>query len=296
MSTLSDNLVSLPQGGLRSLLRQLGSEEDQFGNPSATKTGRIALKEQTQDKEGAIYLNAGRIYAVTFTNFTPPIASRLYTGGYLNKEQYEYLSQFPSEEVGALALQHGYVIKDILDNINRQMILSSLTYLYSWNKALWTWEANETFHNFTIPSLETLLLLAATDERIGQWDALARNFPQVTKAHAIPCPGLDWNNRTMVDSSPEMNRLSNLTDGTTSIAKIATICGFTRFEIAARLAKAIVDGILVVDDPDSPQKGNAIENSLSQMELNEAMMAVDVAKAAVSSAERHLRDIQTRLS
>ena len=283
----------LPSGGLRTLLRQFGSE-DRFGNPAQAKTGRILLKA-SKDKEGAIYLNNGCIYAVTFTNFIPPIASRLYSGGFINEDQYRYLNQFPSEQVGDLVVEHNYTTKQTVDNINRQMILSSLTYLYTWKEAEWIWEDDATSHNFTIPSLETMLLLSATDERMGQWEAIARNFPQVTKANAIPMPGSDWDNRAKIDPSPEMLRISNMIDGATSVAKIANVCGFTRFEIAARLAKAMTDGILIIPDPDGNDKEVAPTSAKDQAELNEALIAVDVARASLMVAEKRLNEIQFRL-
>ena len=283
----------LPSGGLRALLRQFGSE-DRFGNPAQAKTGRILL-QTPQDKEGAIYINKGCIYAVTFTNFVPPIASRLYSGGFINEEQYRYLAQFPSEQVGELVVTHKYTNKEILDNINRQMILSSLIYLYAWKDARWIWEDDAVFTDFTIPSLETMLLLAATDERMGQWEALSRNFPQVIKANAIPLPGPDWDQKERIDSSPEMSRITSMIDGVNSVAKIANVCGFTRFEIAGRLAKATADGILSIPDPEGKDKEALPMNEQDQVELNKALLAVDLARANLFSAEKSLEEIQFRL-
>ena len=290
---LSNGYQPLPSGGLRTLLRKFGSE-DRFGNPAEAKTGRIFIKTP-QDKEGSIYLNSGCICSVTFTNFTPPIASRLYSGGFITEEQYKYLSPFPSDQVENLVIEHNYTTKQIIDNINRQMILSSLTYLYGWKEADWIWENNVVSNKFLIPSLETMLLLAATDERMGQWEALARNFPQVTKAKAIPQPGSDWNQREKIDSSPEMRRISNMIDGSTNIAKIANICGFTRFEIAARLAKAIADSILIIPDPDGNNETSAPANLKDQAELDEAQLAVDTARAVLILNEKRLNEIQFRL-
>ena len=297
------NLAQLPSGGLRKLLRTI-EEGSSFKNVTSEKAGRIYLHhEVAKDKNtsivsGSVYFRKGNIYAVTYEGFIPPIATRLYTGGFIKEEVYQYLSQLEANKVGFEAIKNGYISQDILDSINRQMVLSSLTYLYGWEKAYWQWDSNETFDGFKIPELPIDLLLASADERMGQWEALNRKFPQVTKPNAVPFPGPDWADRKVIDPSPEMERLSTLVaEGNMTISKIATVCGFTRFEIAAKLAKAVIDGILVVSDPDMLKSGkvSSLEGLKLQSAYEIAKRDLEMARVNFISAENYFNEIRAKM-
>lgn len=306
MQELPVQSTLLPDGGLRALIRQLGAP-DEFGNPPIPRTGKIALRDSTEHREGAVYLRSGRIYAASLQGFIPPITLRLLSGGMLNDEQFLALQKYKPEEVGPQAVSHGFVTSDAIDDINRQMILSTLTHMYTWRTAEWHWIEGEETSSFTISALDTLLIISATDERDGQWNALTRNYPQVTKGNAIPSPGPDWNTHVGEATSPEINSILQYVDGTATIAQIAAVCGFARFEIAARLAKAIADGILIVTDPDAPKRENddeiflidelAIEQGLSpvQAEIAEATRGVEHARLTLEQAEARLARAQAKL-
>lgn len=278
----------LPHGGLRALLRRLGSP-DQFGNPAPAITGRIVLTDEPRQREGSVWLRSGRVYAISFTGFVPPIATRLMSGGMLTHEQYQYLLTLPAEQCGPECVRLGYAAPDVVEDVNRQMMLSSLTHLYGWSDSLWTWRDGEETPDFVVPGLETNLVVAAADERIGQWDTLARNFPQIVKSHAVPLPGPDWGDKTGERTTPEMAAILRMVDGTTSVSRIANACGFTRFEIAARLAKAIADGVLVIPDPDTGQVTETdFEPDPLTVEYEEAMREVETAQQALAEAQARL--------
>jgi hypothetical protein len=222
------------------------------------------------------------------------MATRLYTGGFLTEDQYQKLKAYPNKQVGPLAVKNGYVHQDTIDDINRQMILSSLTHLYGWVNATWLWEPDAFSENFTIPGLEIMLMVANADERIGQWDALARNFPQVTKPNVVLAPGLEWNLREQIDPSPEMRRIASFVDGKMNVSKIATYCGFTRFDIAARLAKAVTDGTIILLDMDQVVSGNN-SGIVESDELIQAEAKVDSIRVSLIQAEQNLEHIRTKL-
>lgn len=294
-------LEPLPVGGLRNLLRK-------FDNPESSRkfmldgTGRIALylyRNNTNDIEpqkGFVYFKNHKIYSITYEGFTPPIATRLLTGGFINEEIYLYLNQLDPMLVGDEAVKNNYVAPDSLDTINRQMMLSSLTYLYGWQDAFWRWEADEIFDGFQIPEISLHLILSSADERIGQWDALLRNFPQATKPDAIPCPGPEWDNREAIDPSPEMNRIAALVaSGKCPIAKIAMLCGFTRFEIADKLAKATSSGVITVMYPTGNGRESILERSQLLNEYNTAKLDLELAQSNLASAEFHFKEVEMKI-
>lgn len=294
----------LPDGGLRALIRRLGAPDD-FGNPPIPRTGKIALHDSTEKRSGAVYLRSGRIYAASLQGFVPPITLRLLSGGLLDDEQFQALQKFKPEDVGPQAVALDYVTSDVIEDINRQMMLSTLTHMYTWRTAEWHWVEGEETAAFTISALETSLIISATDERDGQWNALTRNYPQVTKGNAVPAPGPDWSTHVGEATSPEINSILQYVDGAATIGQIAAVCGFSRFEIAARLAKAIADGLLTVTDPEAAAKENDDEiflvdeegtNGLSpvQAEIAEATRAVEHARMVLEQAEARLARAQSK--
>jgi hypothetical protein len=301
--TLPTRPTALPVGGLRTLLRTF-SAPDEFGNPAPSITGRIFLHDPDEKRDGIVYLRAGRVYATDLAGFQPPIAMRMMSGGLLRNEQYKKLLALTPAEVGPAAVEAQYCTLDDIEDIHRQMILSSLTHMYKWHNATWLWEDGKTTNDFTIPGVETNLIVAASDERLGQWDALTRNYPEVTMSNAVPHPGPDWNSHAGESASPELISILQHVDGTNTVAKIAAICGFTRFEIGARLAKAIADGILLVINPDHiavaaddeillPDSGpRRPQTTRAQAELDAAERAVAEARAALTAAEARLTAAQ----
>ena len=288
MALLSSNLSPLSGGGLRALLSQLGSSDD-FGNPPPAYTGRIVVEENS--RSGWVYFRTGRIYAVGYAGFTPPIAVRLRSGGLVTSEQYDYLSSLAPQLVGIEAVSRNYVTLDSVEDINRQMMLSSLTFLYGWKDALWRWEEGSETNAFTVTGLEANLVISAADERISQWDTLVRNFPQVTNPKSVPFPGEEWHSTDTTLLTPDIASLLQYVNGETIIARIATACGFTRFEIAARLAKAISQGLISLADPDTGEKigqDYISETEKRAKEYANALRAFQIAERAYEVAKNNL--------
>jgi hypothetical protein len=291
---LSSNLSPLSGGGLRALLSKLGAP-DAFGNPPPAYTGRIVIEEK--ERSGWVYFRSGRIYAVGYAGFTPPIAVRLQAGGLITLEQYNYLKTLPPQLVGIEAVTRNYVAFDSVEDINRQMMLSSLTFLYGWKEALWRWEEGVETDSFIVTGLEANLVISAADERISQWDTLVRNFPQVTKSKAVPFPGEEWHSIETASLTPDMASLLQYVNGETSIARIATACGFTRFEIAARLAKAISQGLIFLSDPDTGEKVGKDymgETEKRAEEYKQALYAFQIAEKAYEVAKANLARLENK--
>lgn len=300
--TLPKTPVALAAGGLRTLLRAFGAS-DEFGNPAPAHTGCITVTDDSTNREGRLYLRAGRIYAASLTGFIPPVAVRLLSGGLLSAEAFAHLSSLEPSKVSEEAVKAGYCTADDVEDVHRQILLSTITHIYGWASATWVWADAQDTEDFTISPLETGLLATAADERVGQWNALTRNFLSTTKGDAVPLPGPGWSAKAGEATTPEIASILIHVNGKNNIAQIASACGFTRFEIAARLAKAIADTILVIPDPDGETTDTAGDWDEApagitsvQYELDEATAAVEQARAALAAAEARLARAQDSIT
>lgn len=238
----------LPNGGLRALIRELGSP-DEFGNPPAPITGEI--KVFGQQRNGSVFFRNGKIYSAELEKFTPPIGLRLLSTGLITSVMYNELANLNSSEVGNYAIAHGFVDEDIIEDIHRQMLFSTLTHMYEWRTAEWVWIRGNKNDNYSISPLESRLAISATDERLAQWFALVQNHNAVTYGKSVPYPGADWESKVGDETTPEISAILQYVDGENTVSEIAAACGFARFEIASRMAKAIADGLIIVQNPNS---------------------------------------------
>lgn len=296
---MTTSLVStptpVPRGGIRYLIRSLGAT-DAFGNPAPDLTGRLHIINEDDNTEASIYLRAGKVYTADLSGYEPPVALRLLSGGHLTEAMYNHLESLMPEQVGPMAVYENYVQPHVVEDIHRQMLLATLTHLYGWKNAQWSWEDGVESYAFTVSGLETNLIITAADERIGQWETLARAYPEVTKGNSIPEPGPDWSNKAGESTTPEIASILQYVDGETTVAQIASVCGFARFEIAGRLAKAIADGLLIVRDPEEALISDDDEfllpattgNDLRHLEVAEAQRQVEIARQALAEAEERL--------
>lgn len=286
---LDGSRASLPAGGLRALLKELGSS-DEYGNPPLPITGEIKVFGKQRD--GNVHLKNGKVYAAQLENFTPPIALRLMSAGVLTEEMFAALAQLPPTEVSEAAVSNNFIDKDIVEDVHRQMLFSTLTHMYEWRDAEWVWVKGNQTKDYTITPLETRLTISATDERLAQWFALVHNHNAVTQGSAIVYPAEGWADKVGEESTPEINSILQYVDGINSVAQIASACGFARFEIASRLAKAVADGIVkVVSVKAIPNSTGSIESLLNDKneELLEAQEMVSKLKESLIDAEERLR-------
>lgn len=287
--------TALPAGGTRAVIRNIGAS-DAYGNPAPGKTGRIVIVNGVDNRQGYIYLRGGRVYAAGLTGFKPAVALRMRSGGLVGDEALAYLLTVDPGRVGAESIEKGLCTEEAVEDIHRQLLMSTITHLYGWHNATWFWEPGVTTDVYNIAPLEPGLLVTAADERIGQWDALTRYFLPVTKGHAVPQPGAQWAAKTGEETTPEIASILSHVNGINTITDIATNCGFTRFEIGARLAKAIADGVLVILDPDGAQevdaRSDALDNEANidplQLELEDAEAMLVQARATLLAAEARL--------
>lgn len=292
----------LPKGGVRSILKDMGAP-DQYGNPAPSYTGCITVKEAETGKIGKIFLRAGRVYAASLAGFVPPVITRMMSAGLIDQKIFEYLTSLPANEVNKKAVEKKYCTEDQVEDINRQMLMSTITHMYGWDSGEWCWKESEDTTDYNISPLELRLLVTAADERLGQWTALSRNFLSTTKGNSIPIPGEEWINKAGESTTPEIAAILQHVDGKNTISKIATDCGFTRFEIAARLAKAIADGILIIPDPDGEPQVDVEKDKMDvspelnplEYELHQAFASLEEAKENLKTAEERVLKAQAAL-
>lgn len=301
-TSLASSPTPVPRGGIRYLIRSLGAT-DAFGNPAPDLTGRLFVSHDDDGATASIYLRAGKVYTAELSGYVPPVALRLLSGGHLTEPMFNHLESLEPSKVGPTAVAEGYVPAHVVEDIHRQMLLATLTHLYGWKDAHWAWEEAVESDAFAVSGLETNLIITAADERIGQWETLARAYPEVTKGNAVPEPGPDWSAKAGESTTPEIASILQYVDGETTVAQIASVCGFARFEIAGRLAKAIADGLLIVRDPEeTPVTADdeiliqaATGDDLRHLEVAEAQRQVEIARQALADAEARLKRARSAL-
>lgn len=242
----------VPQGNIRRLIKNAFGP-DEFGNPGKEFTGRIVLKNDSTQINGFVYYQRGKVYAVHYDGFQPPVVRRLFAAGVLSKEQAEQYLAVPNESIEGQLVADNVVDKATLDDINHNMVLSSLLHIYDWGShTTWREEDGIVVTNFTISPLEPSLLVAATNEREGQWAAVQRAYPEVANRAAIP--HLTNSNISDIEDPVYASVLKNV-NGANTVGKLASLTGLTRFELAGRLAKAVADNVV-----EFPSVNTAIES------------------------------------
>jgi hypothetical protein len=239
---MTDEPVALPIGGVRTLIRDLGGDE----NPSAPPypyTGAIHLHLGDR-KKAALWLYDGVMYSAHLQGYDPPVALRLKTARLINEQQYQELLGLPSSDAGPEAVDRNWVPAYIVEELHREIMLATLSHLYDWDNAHWWWQEDETTELFVTSGLPLMLASAAVDERIGQWKAVTRAYPNIVKPKSVPHPGPVWGKRHLTMLSPELESVLNLVNGQFSIAEIAAACGLTRFEMARLLSQATAFGVI----------------------------------------------------
>lgn len=284
----SGDKAQLPKSGLRGLLKELGSP-DMYGNPPAPITGEIKVYGKTRN--GSIYLRNGRIYSAQLDEFVPPIARRLLSTGLISEVMYNAMAKLPPAEVASFALANEYVDEDVLEDIHRQMLFATLTHMYEWRDASWEWRRGAKSNSYTMYPLEISLTISATDERMAQWIALVHNQTSVTRGNSVVSPGEGWVLKAGEETTPEIASILRYVNGENTVADIALACGFSRFEIASRLAKAVADGLVLVSNPDLESSDTGSIESLlhtKEEEYEEAAELVRRLRESLAEAEERL--------
>jgi hypothetical protein len=284
----SGNRVKLPKSGLRGLLKELGSP-DAYGNPPAPITGEIKVFGKTRN--GSVFLKNGRIYSAQLDEFVPPIARRLLSTGLISEVMFNAMAKLPPSEVASFAIANEYVDEDVLEDIHRQMLFATLTHMYEWRDASWEWHRGAKSKSYTMYPLEISLAISATDERMAQWIALVHNHSYVTKGNSVVSPGEDWVLKAGEETTPEIASILRYVNSENTVADIALACGFSRFEIASRLAKAVADGLVLVTNPDLEDVSTGSIESLlhsREEEYQEAEELVLRLRESLAEAEERL--------
>ncbi|MHB0929271.1 MAG: hypothetical protein ACYC3W_10310 [Candidatus Nanopelagicales bacterium] len=193
-------------------------------------------------------------------------------------------------------MEQGFAERHVVDDINRSVLLAVITHVYGWKHATWVWVPNAESNEYVVTGLDASLAVTAADERIGQWEAIAFSYPAVTKGNAIPEPGPDWATHAGEGTTPEIATILRYVDGRNTVSQIAAVCGFARFEIAGRLAKAVADGILAVRDPNAKPSSPDDEFEVTSVTMRDVYQAeFEAAKQAVALAQQTLANAEARL-
>lgn len=296
------DLRPLPKGGVRALLSQLEEGNEPF-SPKETLTGRLTLvmrPDSDDSPTAALWLRSGMVYAASLSSFVPAEARRLRSAGCLGDDEFEALSGMPAQDIARYAQDSLGVSGSLIDELHRETLLSTTTHLFDWTEAHWAIERGPSTDAFTTSPMEVALLISAVEERIGQWSAVARNFPHAIQPAGVPKAGPGWAAKAGGEVTPELASLLMQVNGKRSIGQIAAACGFTRFEITRLLAAAISDQILVfAGQGDADRKDTDLGESLaaeearargpvSKSQLQAAEDAVVEARLALKAAEANL--------
>lgn len=233
----------LPEGGVRALLRELGSE-DEYNNPPYPWTGRIHLDDAATGRSADLWIHEGNMYAAHMSNYIPPIALRLRSAGCMDDDQYLQVADMLPSDVGPYVMENGWAAPIVVQEVHREIMLATVTHLYDWEFATWFFVEDDATGDYVTSGVPMLLVASAVDERIGQWRAVTRVHPHVVQPTAVPQPGPLWAEKAGDAVTPELATLLKYVDGYATIAQIAGACGFTRFEAARLLSQAAADGIL----------------------------------------------------
>lgn len=239
--TLPTEQQPLPEGGIRTLIRDLAAEHP-TGTPPITGCIRLTLGTRS----GELWIQNGYAYSAHLADYEPPVLRRLHSAGFISQEEYDELNTIDAYLAGPEAVARKWASAKALDAIHREVLLSVLSHLYEWEKATWNWVEGEKTEKFITTGIPIPLAIAACDERIGQWKAVTRAYPGVVQPKAIPQAGPDWAAKAGNEADPEMVALLSQVDGVNTVAQISTACGFTRFEVTRYLAKALADGVIVL--------------------------------------------------
>ena len=269
---MSDGKVhALPRGGVRALLSSLEAKGNHLVPKDAT--GRIEFRMDPGSEsspEASIWFKDGLIYSATLSSFTPPMALRVRSAGCLSDDEYRQVAPMEATAIGPYVIATYRVSPSLIEELNRELLLAVVSHLYDWHDASWRYIPKETTEAFTTSGMEPSLVVSAVDERIGQWRAVTRHHPQAVQPTTVPQAGPGWAAKAGGEVTPAMASLLSHVDGKRTIAKIASACGFTRFEITRLLAQAASDQILVF--PGAAQR-DARDTDLGQALVDEERRA-----------------------
>jgi hypothetical protein len=276
ITEMTEQETYLPSGGVRTLLREIGSMNE-YDNTFIPWTGVLVFTHPQTQKNAKIWMTDGAIYAAHMSGYTPSIALRLKSAGCLTNEEYETVAKLEPSQAGPNAVAELDIPPNIVEEIHREVMFATIAHLYDWMDATWHWEEGKTTTHYITTGVPVLLAASAVDERIGQWNAVVRTRPDVAHPNSVPQPGPAWDSAaTTHGATPEFFSVLKKVDGQTTVAQIASTCGFTRFEIAKLLAKASADGILVF--------GSKNQESIAEHETNSQGTRIPVPSSSMVSS------------
>lgn len=287
----------LPRGGVRALLSHLADSSG--GDVPDNATGRLVLvmkPGESGSPEASIWMRDGDVYAADLSSFTPPMALRLKSTGCLDDSEYAVIAKKPAADIGPYAIMKYGVSPSLVEELNREVLLATVSHLFDWNEATWQWRDGETTNSFTTSGMHPSLVVSAVDERIGQWRAVTRHYPHAVQPTSVPHAGPGWAAKTGGEVTPELASLLTYVDGRRTVAKIAGACGFTRFEITRLLAQAVADQILVFPGMNDRDRNDTDLAQAASDEARKARGGRAVTQEEVRAAEQKVAEARLALN
>lgn len=226
------------------------------GSAKKKFTGAVIVNSKDTSLTGRVYFYEGNIYAVQVDGFYPRIVARMAASGNIDLNREEHLRQhfggnILDPEIGAYAVQQGWLAVDELSALHQEYLLASLGALVSLPRIQSKRHKSETTNFFcTVPlpweKVEDTLKMRAT-RFASTWTPMSKSnnpsavFPQIVNPATLA-------NLTAF----EVRTLGAAIDGQTSVDEIAWRCGFTRAEAVHLLAMMAAEGAVTLSEGPSP--------------------------------------------
>jgi outer membrane protein OmpA-like peptidoglycan-associated protein len=254
------NNEPLPLGGLKEIFEKLQNSISSGVDPY---TGSIELLNSKNNKTAAIFLKDNDIVFVSMSGYNIPLAKRLYSGGFLNTEQYDSLEGLSLKETSEKAVKEYGVKQNIVDKIYREGFFSILTFLYSWGaETTWRWVPEAQENSDTIPGISLATVMGNLDNRTKELAAIQKNSPQISNVNLYPDRGPNWDTMISSQNNPaEVIALVSRANGERKTSEIANECGFTKFEMSTFLMQLVSMGALVLNKTSKMIPAKPVANS-----------------------------------
>ncbi|MDQ1687411.1 MAG: hypothetical protein QOK42_386, partial [Frankiaceae bacterium] len=208
-------------------------------------TGCLRVSD-VEGEEASVYVKGGFIYSVAVPGRRPQLGARLVSSGALAPEALAEALEAQRDELqgwrlGELLVHLGFVEQTVVEAFVTEQLRDGITDLLRWQDGRWRFRKNDKTREDVAPPMAIDELLAAVEEREGEWAGILQEVHAPT---AIPVLS------TRGTASPEMMldgdswSLLCKIDGERSIAELARDAGLTLFE-AGRVVVALVQAGLV---------------------------------------------------
>jgi hypothetical protein len=220
------------------------------------QTGCLHLHDQSRTHAAQAYYDNGRLYAVHVRGFRPALADRMLTAGLLDQVLHDQVivaagGDPRNADIGHLAVRRGMIGQETLDAIHREILLSAITAITTWEGVRTRFRRNSVTTLYTVPAVPVTAVLTAVERRATHWHSIWRDMaPGCAPQEAVPrCTGQF---PVALDLSPDARTLLSRIDGVRTLDALAGECGLTRFEASHLLHTLTVAGLATASPDPNP--------------------------------------------